>query len=151
LEIPCLTEDRKEAGYLLFSQVFETNVCGHRYNSEIRSYVPRSGVRSPPSISRYSRTLIPTSQAARQTRRPSRFRERRIIPGYAAKVGMFKSLPARRDTGYACRVIWLVLLAAVVFYLIGRRAGAVGRLFEQRWRREDERFIDDLRQGTKPS
>ena len=42
-----------------------TNVCGHPYNSEIRSYVSRLGVRSPDSISRYCRTLTPTNQAAR--------------------------------------------------------------------------------------
>jgi hypothetical protein len=44
-------------------------------------------VRSPASISRYSRTLTPTNQAARQTLRPSRFRARCIIPVYAAEVG----------------------------------------------------------------
>jgi len=41
-----------------------TNVCGHPYRLQIRSYVPESGNRSPASISRYSRTLTPTNQAA---------------------------------------------------------------------------------------
>ena len=61
---------------------------GHSHSAQIRSYVSGSGNRSPASSFRYSRTLTPTSQAARQTLRPSRFRERCIIPGYAAKVGM---------------------------------------------------------------
>jgi hypothetical protein len=65
----------------------DTSVCGLPYNSEIRSYVPGLGSRSPASISRYSRTLTPINQAARQTLRPSRLRARCIIPGYAAKVG----------------------------------------------------------------
>jgi hypothetical protein len=60
--------------------------CGHRYNSGIGRYVSRLGVRSPASISRYSRTLTPINQAARQTRRPSRFRSRSIIEGNAASV-----------------------------------------------------------------
>jgi hypothetical protein len=40
------------------------------------------------SISRYSRTLTPTNQAARQTLRPSRFRSRSIIDGNEARLGM---------------------------------------------------------------
>ena len=86
---PASQRDRREAGYLLFSQVFETKVRGHPYNSEIRSYVPGLGSRRPASISRYSRTLTPISQAARQTLRPSRFRARCIIVGYAANAGTF--------------------------------------------------------------
>jgi hypothetical protein len=74
-----------------------TNVCGHPYSSEIRRYVSGLGARSPASISRYSRTLTPINQAARQTRSPSRFRSRRIIPGYAAKVGMRRRLSRRAE------------------------------------------------------
>ena len=69
-----------------------TNVCGYPYSLQIRSQVSNVGERSPASISRYSRTLTPTSQAGRQTLRPSRFRPRCIIPGYAAKVGTTGSL-----------------------------------------------------------
>ena len=47
-----------------------TNVCGHPYSLQIRSHVSNVGDRSPASISRYSRTLTQTSQAARQTLRP---------------------------------------------------------------------------------
>jgi hypothetical protein len=86
MEIPSLAKRSEGGGVSPLSQVFETNVFGHPYNSEIRSYVPRLGSRSPASISRYSRTLTPTNQAARQTLRPSRLRARCIIPGYAAKV-----------------------------------------------------------------
>ena len=87
MEIPRLAMRSGEAGYLLYTQVFETKVSGHAYNSEIRTYVPELGVRTPASISRYSRTRTPTSQAARQTRSPSRLRSRCIIPGYEAEVG----------------------------------------------------------------
>jgi hypothetical protein len=72
-------------------RLWPTNVCGHPYNSEIRSYIPGLGSRSPASISRYSRTLTPTNQAARQILMPSRFRARCIIPGYAAKVDTFRA------------------------------------------------------------
>jgi hypothetical protein len=55
--------------------------------------VSRLGIRSPASISRYSRTLTPTSQAARQTRSPSRFRSCCcIIDGNAASPGMTELL-----------------------------------------------------------
>ena len=73
-------------------RVLLTNVCGHPHSSEIRSYVPWLGMRSPNSISRYARTLTPINQAARQTLRPSRYRARCIIPGYPANVGMLQSL-----------------------------------------------------------
>jgi hypothetical protein len=43
-----------------------TNVCGHPYSLQIRRYVSSLGMRSLATISRYSRTLTPTSQAARQ-------------------------------------------------------------------------------------
>jgi hypothetical protein len=65
---------------------------------EISSYVLESGNRSPASISRYSRTLTPINQAARQTLRPPRFRARCIIPGYAAKVGTSQSLGPITDS-----------------------------------------------------
>jgi hypothetical protein len=63
----------------------------------IRSQVSNVGERDPVSISRYSRTLIPRSHAARQTRRPSRFRARRIIRGYTAKVDIVRSLVRGQD------------------------------------------------------
>ena len=67
------------------------DVCGHPYSSEIRSYAARLGIRSPDSISRYSRTLTPISQAARHTRSLLRCRSRCIIAGYAAKVATPKA------------------------------------------------------------
>jgi hypothetical protein len=80
-----------DAGHQPRFVVLPTNVCGHPYSWEIRWHVSGLGVRWPASISRYSRTLTPANQAARQTLRPSRFRERCIMPGYAAKVGTFRA------------------------------------------------------------
>jgi hypothetical protein len=62
-----------------------TNVCGHSYSLQIRSHVSKSGHRSPASKDRYSRTLTPINQAARQTRSPSRSRPRCIIDGNEAR------------------------------------------------------------------
>jgi hypothetical protein len=75
------------------------NVCGHPYNSEIRSYVPGLGMRSPASISRYSRTLTPINQAARQTLSPSRFRFRCIIPGNEATLACDEGYPVALTSG----------------------------------------------------
>jgi hypothetical protein len=55
----------------------------------------RLGVRSPASISRYSRTLTPTNPPARQTRSPSRFRSCSIIAEYAAEVATLEAYAGR--------------------------------------------------------
>ncbi len=53
MEIPRLAKkDRREAGYLLFPQVFETNVCGHQYSLQIQCHVSNDGKRVPSSSSR---------------------------------------------------------------------------------------------------
>jgi hypothetical protein len=67
------------------------------YNSEIRSYVPRLGSRSSDSVSRYSRTLTPTNQGARQTLGPSRLRARWIIPGVRGQGWHVRSLERAED------------------------------------------------------
>ena len=46
------------------------NLCGHPYSLQIRSHVLEVGKRTPASSPRYSWTVAPTSQAARQTRSP---------------------------------------------------------------------------------
>jgi hypothetical protein len=74
--------------------------AGHLYSLQIRCHVSNVGKRVPASSSRYSRTFTPISHAARQTRRPSRFRPRSSIAAYAASVGTsgaYRVLRTRRE------------------------------------------------------
>lgn len=62
----------------------DTNVCGHAYNLQIRFHVSHEGPRSPSSISRYSRTLMPSRHAACPIDQPARLRSFSSMPGNAA-------------------------------------------------------------------
>jgi hypothetical protein len=76
---------------------------GQPYRSQIRCHVVKSGTRIPASSSRHSRTVTPHSQAARHTRRPSRFRPCSSIRGNAASVGTARAYRWSQTSPYGVR------------------------------------------------